>query len=524
MVNRIFFFILVFSSGVPLGSAQSSAYLEYIELYKPVAIAEMERTGVPASIKMAQAILESNAGRSDLARKANNHFGIKCSSNWDGKTFKKVDDDRDRRGRLIKSCFRSYGSALESFRAHSEFLRAGDRQGRYAFLFELDVKDYKGWAKGLKRAGYATSPTYHHKLIHLIERYELYRLDEMTAEGLIVENEEPVAKEQEKPDPGEIILFPEPGSTPVPPTTREERLITNIDYHNDVRNIVANRDEILAQLAKVADVDLDRLLRYNENLHSGNQIVPAGTRVYMQPKRKNFRGRKSWHKVKKGETMMDISIAYGIRLEHLYERNRLQPGREPVTGSTIKLRGGDVDNPPVTFNPDNKEQEEAPGEIVVENETPVLDIEVVGNSEAAEEEGVAVRPNDIFEDPFGPSPVSSGSEKEHAGDEKAEEDPLFLPSITPERPVSEKEEPVPPAPAEEDIITDPEIEIPGSIQEDPFGTSSSKNREGTTYYVVQQGDTLWSISRRYNTTVDEVKQLNNLDDDYIRRGMRLRVK
>jgi len=207
MVSRASLFILFFSFGAFMGMAQNNTFLAYIEAYKAVAVSEMERTGVPASIKMAQAILESDAGRSDLARKANNHFGIKCHSDWDGKTFKKIDDDRDRRGRLIKSCFRSYDSALESFKAHSDFLRNGSRQSRYGFLFELDINDYKGWAKGLKKAGYATSPTYHRKLIDLIERYELYRLDEMTSAEVLVENEVPEAdKEEEKTEEQEDVV------------------------------------------------------------------------------------------------------------------------------------------------------------------------------------------------------------------------------------------------------------------------------------------------------------------------------
>jgi len=147
------------------GSATATASA-YIERFKPIAIAEMKRTGVPASIKMAQAILESGYGRSELAKKANNHFGIKCGSGWTGKTYKL---------RSKNACFRAYSSAEESFRQHSDFLRNGSR---YADLFKLKTTDYKGWARGLRKAGYATSSSYPSKLIELIERYRLHQYDQ----------------------------------------------------------------------------------------------------------------------------------------------------------------------------------------------------------------------------------------------------------------------------------------------------------------------------------------------------------
>jgi LysM repeat protein len=513
MASRTSLIILVFSFGATMGIAQkNSVYMDYIDSYKVIAISEMERTGIPASIKMAQAILESNAGQSDLARKANNHFGIKCSGDWDGKTYKKIDDDRDRRGRPIKSCFRKYSSALESYKAHSDFLRTGSRQGRYSFLFELDITDYKGWAKGLKRAGYATSPTYHRKLIDLIERYELYRLDEMASVEILVEQEKPEAKKQE---PEEIDLFPEPVSPSA--DGRKEPLVTKVGYHNDVKNVIANRDETVARLAKAADIDLDHLLEYNENLHSGNQIVPAGTRVYMQKKRKSFRGKQSWHKVEKGETMIDLSIAYGIRLEDLYERNLLKPGLEPADGTLIKLRGGTVDTPPLTSG----REKDRPAEIVMEEETPVLDIEIVGNGKSEEAEGRDSHSDEITEDPFGSSSSSSGNKAGRKEEARQESDPPLLPPIIPEKPAPKKKEQVPAAEENSDAASGGNQ--PERIREDPFG-KPAKSEVGATYYVVQQGDTLWSISRRYDTTVEEIKQLNNLSDNTIRRGMMLRVK
>lgn len=148
--------------------------LNYIDTYKELAVVEMYRTGVPASIKMAQALHESNKGMSDLATLANNHFGIKCKSYWKGQTYYHKDDDLNAAGQLIKSCFRSYGSTLDSYVDHSNFLK---NSTNYYHLFFLDKSDYKAWANGLQRAGYATDKAYANKLINIIELYGLAELD-----------------------------------------------------------------------------------------------------------------------------------------------------------------------------------------------------------------------------------------------------------------------------------------------------------------------------------------------------------
>jgi len=146
----------------------------YIQAYKELAISEMHRTGVPASIKLAQAIVETNSGQSILAGRANNHFGIKCKSYWEGGRYFYADDDRDQYGRLTASCFRRYGSAAESYTDHSNFLRYSER---YAELFEYAQTDYRNWAHGLKKCGYATDPSYAKKLIATIESLGLNRWD-----------------------------------------------------------------------------------------------------------------------------------------------------------------------------------------------------------------------------------------------------------------------------------------------------------------------------------------------------------
>jgi len=148
----------------------------YIDKYKEIAISEMQRTGIPASIKLAQGILESNSGRSTLAIKANNHFGIKCGNYWQGSTFYREDDDY-KNGKLIKSCFRKFNDDDISFVAHSDFLTNPGSHYRYGFLFELEPTNYNDWARGLKKSGYATDPRYADKLISIIESYKLYEFD-----------------------------------------------------------------------------------------------------------------------------------------------------------------------------------------------------------------------------------------------------------------------------------------------------------------------------------------------------------
>lgn len=164
---------LLWVSGFPL--VANDIVLQYIEQYKTIAINEMQRVGIPASIKMAQAIIESNSGQSTLARQSNNHFGIKCGSNWTGPEVYREDDDYEN-GLLIRSCFRAFDDPVQSFFEHSDFL-SNPKSNRYKPLFELDPYDFKAWAYGLKSAGYATDPNYPQKLIDVIEKYQLYELD-----------------------------------------------------------------------------------------------------------------------------------------------------------------------------------------------------------------------------------------------------------------------------------------------------------------------------------------------------------
>ena len=269
----------------------------------------MERTGIPASIKLAQGILESGDGKSTLARKANNHFGIKCHSDWRGRKHYIEDDDYDSNGKLIKSCFRVYKNANASYIAHSEFLRDPKKRHRYGFLFSIPITDYRSWARGLKEAGYATSPTYAEKLIRVIENSELYRFDKMTTFDDVAEGKE----------------------------IEYQRL--GIKLINDVKMTLAENGERPVDIAQRTRVSIDRILKYNEGINSKTQKLNKDSRVFLQKKRNNYRGKKKWHYVQKGESMLDVSQLYGIKLDKLYEKNRLSKGEQPAVGERLKIRG-----------------------------------------------------------------------------------------------------------------------------------------------------------------------------------------
>jgi LysM repeat protein len=293
----------------PLWAQNKTAY---IELYKDIAVSEMIRTGIPASIKLAQAILESNCGQSDLACKANNHFGIKCGNDWKGKTFRKEDDDYEE-GKLVKSCFREFRNAYDSYIAHSDFLMDPAKARRYGSLFELESSDYKGWAKGLSKAGYATDPKYADRLIEIIERYKLDQYDMAVPDSY--------ARSHKKKQPD------------------RHRPVSVEKYHNDVRYVVAQEGDTPLSIADQNDVTSRQVVKYNDDIRTEDQALVAGTRVYLQPKRNQNHGKQKVHLLKSGDDLVSLSQLYGIRLDALLKRNGLREGDIPAPNQKIYLKG-----------------------------------------------------------------------------------------------------------------------------------------------------------------------------------------
>lgn len=321
MKQKSILFILLLLVGCTTLTAQNQTRRNYIQRYQEIAIAEMERTGIPASIKLAQAILESGDGRSPLARNANNHFGIKCGGHWKGKTYYIKDDDHNKWGKLIESCFRVFGSPEASFIAHSDFLMDPRKVKRYGFLFNYSNTAYKKWAKGLRKAGYASNPKYPKLLIDIIEENQLFRFDEMTVSG-----------KRDKYTDIDVDVVDEP----VKNNQQSDLKYQTIYFRNDVKMVFAKAGDTPTAIARRFKVSLKRLLKYNE-INSGT-IFKEADRVYLQPKRSRFRGKQKHHIVKSGETMYDIAQLYGVKTSKLYKRNKMVVGQQPATGAKIALR------------------------------------------------------------------------------------------------------------------------------------------------------------------------------------------
>ncbi len=296
-------------------AADSTPQEKYIEKYAPIAVAEMKRSGVPASITLAQGMLESRYGLSAMATKGNNHFGIKCHRDWKGKKMY-IDDDAP------KECFRVYSSAAESFRDHSDFLRYWDR---YKPLFELSPTDYKGWAKGLKKAGYATDPNYAAKLIKIIEDYGLYRYDTGSAGRAVAVPETPL--DLEKQTVKEVVASGEHYTF---------SLSRSMYTRNKVKFIYSLDGESYASIASDNQLFLKELLRFND-LSSTEPLSP-GTVVYLQRKKKYAAKGLDMYVFSAGEDLREVCQRFAVRKSSIEKLNGIQEGYVPQEGDKIMLR------------------------------------------------------------------------------------------------------------------------------------------------------------------------------------------
>ncbi|MBP8978393.1 MAG: glucosaminidase domain-containing protein [Bacteroidales bacterium] len=293
----------------------------YIQKYKALAIREMVEYGIPASIKLAQAVLESGAGNGELAKIANNHFGIKCHKEWTGDKFFKDDDS-------VKECFRKYESVEESYRDHSLFLRSRER---YSNLFRFDICDYKAWAYGLKNAGYATNPAYPQLLIKIIEEHQLTRYDHPGSDTLQLANIE-TDSSIARGGTADNNLTSERGPVDVSPVkiTKEGRKIYK---NNDSKYIIYRQDDTPIRIAQEFDLYTWQIYDFND-LELDNPIKP-GDMVYIEKKKR--KASEEFYIVKPGDDMHAISQKFGIRLQNLYELNRMNFGTEPQQGDTLWL-------------------------------------------------------------------------------------------------------------------------------------------------------------------------------------------
>lgn len=284
--------LLLLSSGAG-AQKRNRAYEDYIKKYRDIAVDEMKHYRIPASITLAQGLLESGAGRGTLARKSNNHFGIKCGGSWDGPSVRHDDD-------AANECFRAYRHAKESYRDHSKFLRSG---ARYAFLFKLPITDYRGWSKGLKKAGYATDPQYANRLINIIELYDLDKYDKKGGLEWM----------KEFPNPHQPYLA------------------------NDLLYIVARPGDTFKQLGKEFDISRKKLRKYNEL--PKDYVFRGGEIIYLEKKRRRATKEYIVYVVKPGDSMYSVSQKFGIRLKRLYKMNDMSPeAPAPQVGDILRLR------------------------------------------------------------------------------------------------------------------------------------------------------------------------------------------
>jgi len=300
--KRSYFSIFLFINLLGLAQSQNKAYLNYIDQYHQLAEKQQKEHGIPASIVLSQGLLESGAGQSDFAKQSNNHFGIKCTD-WSGEKFYHDDDQKN-------ECFRKYDKVLDSYEDHALFLK---NKPRYAFLFDLNPTDYESWAHGLKKAGYATDPTYAYKLISIIETYNLHRFD------LGQDNNHSIVSEQIS-SMGSISAI----------TTH---LLFKV---NGVKFVTAKSEDTYAQIADEFKTSEIRIRNFNEV--DVNEALTEGTRVFIESKKNKASRECKTHVVPEGESMYTISQDYAVKVTKLYEMNKI-PFTEGVTVNQIlKLR------------------------------------------------------------------------------------------------------------------------------------------------------------------------------------------
>ena len=497
---------------------------EYVEKYAPIAVEEMQRSRIPASITLAQGLIESGNGNSRLALIANNHFGIKCRKDWTGESITHDDD-------APQECFRKYPTPLDSYRDHSEFLKSGTR---YAFLFDLEITDYKAWANGLKRAGYATNPKYAEILINTIERNNLYRFDGMKPA-------EPVARKIAEEKREEL---------------KQEKNITV----NGVPAIVVATGESFTSIALANDMRVWQLYKYNDL--NKDAVLKPGDTLYTKPK--NYKALADSCMVGSNDNMFVISQRYAIKLSRLLALNRMKNGEEPQTGESVYLRTKRMSPPalrtPVLAVKDSLYDNEVYADPVKNMETarPVIpddpfDVSAHGVKEPmaffhivqqgetlfsiakrynVQIEGIR-QLNKLVSDDIKPGnkliinpnqPVQNANEESvipgyHTvmqGETLYSIAKLYHTTVELLKSVNDL--------ANDTIHIDDELIILPRHGEKPGEQKVTDDGEGAVYYEVRQGETLFSISRKFSTDAATLRKLNNLIDNTVLAGQMLRVR
>lgn len=352
----LFLFVFLFPARTSF-SQEDAVIIEYINTYKEIAISEMKRTGVPAAIKLAQGIHETDAGTSKLVKKSNNHFGIKCKSDWNGMTANHTDD-------APNECFRKYFTPADSYKDHSDYLK---KTPRYASLFTLDPTNYSGWAYGLKKAGYATNPKYPQIIIKLIENYHLQdytliALGKLNPPEEFLVKTEPVKPASEAgnkipaivfiekpvimpPEPEIVVQVKKPAKKEIKNgevvAVKEQNKIETAPVYpegefkiNETKVIYAKKGTPYLAIAEKYALPLARIFEFNDMQEQ--EFVDQDQLIYIMRKRKT--GNNEQHIVKEGETLREIAQTEALRIESLLQYNFLKPGMKPAVGSVLYLQ------------------------------------------------------------------------------------------------------------------------------------------------------------------------------------------
>jgi LysM repeat protein len=473
---------------------------DYIERFKDIAIREMERSGIPASITLAQGIHESGVGNSRLAREANNHFGIKCHD-WKGQGFYHWDDDPQ------ESCFRVYENADSSYIDHTEFLVG---RKRYAFLFEYAHTDYSQWAHGLKKAGYATDPEYPQKLIKIIERNNLQEYD-------LALSPMPLAKTdvESKVSPSkDIFVVPQDMQRQLRKKTKStlfKEYKKGLYSQNGSTYAMAKTNETALEFATRFDIPYRKFLLFND-LVDGDKLL-ENQYCFIQPKKSKYRGSEVYHKVSEGESMYDISQYYGIKLQDLLDRNLLKEGQEPQLGEMVLLNEKAF-KAPLLRGPEKMTEPLVKAQPKTEVEKTVVATELKTVTKPIEEKKAL-----IAEMPTYPEEVYSVQSEINTA-AKPEES-----YSVPEFPVSDfVYEPI-----NIDFDKKKELTLPETqksivkVEEKPLVEIKGNNDKKYLLHIVQPKETLFSIGKKYGIGWENIKEYNNLASNILMESQEIKI-
>lgn len=448
---------------------------QYIDKYNVIAIDEMYRSKIPASVTLAQGILESGNGNSRLAVEANNHFGIKCKNTWTGKTIYEDDD-------APQECFRKYDAAIDSYRDHSDFLM---KNARYAFLFDLDQTDYKAWAHGLKKAGYATNPQYAELLITFIEKHQLNRFDKTR----LSEEEDRELKEEK------AVQLKERG---------KEFL------NNGVAATRVKKGESFAQIALDYDIKVFQIYRNNDL--EKDAICREGDTLYLRAKK--AKAQSEFHYVGKGQTLHWISQRYAVKLDKLLERNLLDRGEEPAEGEQIYLNTKRLSKPKLQQSGDSVIAPK-PNVSVVEKQPEIAAVDTQFNQK-------------VYENPIQnletQKPVEELDTKDSLHDFK--ENLSFFHTVQKGETlygIGRKYSVRVDAIKYINLLESDTIEVGQRLIINPAITSADTREPQSIpgIHVVRQGETLYQIARTYGLKTEDIIATNSLPDNQIYIGQKL---